>query len=157
MAVPMNRFDKFALIASILMTLLGASGVIATTELYFRFQHPSWTMKVVAGIGWVIWTYGPILVTALFWRWSKRVRFAWTLHLLLLPCIWAVMVAGSRLMLFAMNLRDFDDTLGGPIMMGLFLTLVGIAGYIVVVLFSWTIWWDEQRRQLTHNPMRSLT
>ena len=83
----------------------------------------------IAVVGWVIVTYGPIIVATLLWGLAKRSSASWLLHFLLLPSFWALLVAGNSLMLSTLNVPDFDDTLGAPIMPALLVMTLTTALY----------------------------
>ena len=125
----MKRSDMLALAAAALMSCEGAmfaNGPVFR-ELYLP-QITAWELPV-AIMGWVLASYGPILIAALFWRWADRFSAGWLLHILLVPCLYALLLAGSRLMLSTVNDLDFDNTLGAPIMPGMLCDVAVMAVY----------------------------
>ncbi|MES2987302.1 MAG: hypothetical protein V4808_05305 [Pseudomonadota bacterium] len=93
--------------------------------------------QTVAVIGWLLATFGPIAASVIFWRWSKQLRFAWILHLLLLPLSYAMVAAGAWLMLFATEDRTgFDNTLGGPVIQAMMLFCLTAIGYYSALLYA---------------------
>ena len=126
----MKRSDKLALAGAIIMS---CQGVSFATGPVFRLYAPEITAREfpVAIAGWALASYAPILVATLFWRLATRFSTGWLLHLLLLPCLYALLLAGSRIMLSTVNDPDFDNSLGAPIMPALFCALV-----VTVVYFS---------------------
>lgn len=132
----MNRFDKFALAVSIPMTLFGLMSLPRSVQLYIVWAHLPWPMIALAGLAWILCTYGAITIAVLFWRWAKRIRYPWILHLLLFPCVYAATVASMHLMYVALRDPDFDATFGAPIMPGLLMFLIAPAGYAFALLFK---------------------
>lgn len=124
----MRRSDTLALAGAILMS---CQGVLFATGPIFRLYAPEITAQEfpVAIGGWVLASYGPILVAALFWRWADRFSKGWLLHLLLIPCLYALLLAGWRMMGSAVADSDFDNTLGAPIMPSMLLSVVVMAIY----------------------------
>lgn len=100
----------------------------------------------VAIAGWVLASYGPILVAALFWRWADRFSAGWLLHLLLIPCLYALLLAGSRLMLSTINDPDFDNTLGAPIMPGMLCDLAVMAVYFSALAVKQLSKWRARKK-----------
>lgn len=124
----MRRSDTLALAGTILMS---CQGVLFVTGPIFRLYAPEITAREipVAIGGWAIASFGPILVAALFWRWADRKPKGWLLHLLLLPCLYALLLAGWRIMGSTVVDSDFDSTLGAPIMPSLLFSVVVMAVY----------------------------
>ena len=111
----MRRSEKLALAGVLGVTLLGAAFMRSRPYALYYGQMPV-TKWMIAGAGWVIATYGPVLSAFAFWRFMKHRQRSWMLHLLLLPLVYVMLVAGSRLMLSTLYVPDFDATLGAPIM-----------------------------------------
>jgi len=63
------------------------------------------------------------------WRWADRFSAGWLLHLLLIPCLYVLLLAGQRIMLSTVNDPDFDASLGAPIMPAFFCDLAVMAIY----------------------------
>ena len=124
----MNRCDQLALAGVIIVSL---EGVAFTHSFAFHlyFSQMPIAQLLIAVVGWVMVTYGPIIVATLLWGLAKRSSAPWLLHFLLLPSFWALLVAGNSLMLSTLNVPDFDDTLGAPIMPALLVMTVTIALY----------------------------
>ncbi|MCH7861171.1 hypothetical protein ACQKOH_01630 [Sphingomonas sp. NPDC092331] len=130
----MNRFDKLALTAAILATLLFARHAISAASLYLAHASPATVAGRIAGE--LIVTYGPIAVAALFWRWSKRTSMPWLPHLLFLPVALLVLWAGAALLLTLAEASNFDDTIGGPVVAAFLLFLIAIGIYCAALLSS---------------------
>jgi len=134
----MNRFDIFALIATVFVTLLCASMTMAAVDVYIVHDKMPPQGQVIAAAGWILFTFGPIALAALFWRWAKSARFPWLLHLLLLPCMIVAFRIGDALMVSVLKYpsdADFDSTIGAPIMTGIFLFPVAFVGYGVALIW----------------------
>lgn len=129
----MNRFDKLALAAVIIVTLLCVRGSGDFVYDYYMDQIPE-GMLPIGVAGWAIATYGPIAVAVLFWRWAKRIPAPWVLHLLFLPCAAVLFRIGDALMLSVIEDPDFDATLGGPEMPAILLLVVAVGGYFAAVI-----------------------
>lgn len=131
---PMRRFDILALCTAALVSLRYGPISFGVTDIYLphasRFQWALWIT------GWAIATYGPILAAALCWRWSRRSRRPIVPHLLFLPCAFLLFDQGGQLMLSVTELRDFDDTVGAPIMGGMLLLMIAIVLYFSALFFS---------------------
>jgi hypothetical protein len=114
--------------------LITGQGVLFARGPVFREIYgpeiTGWELPVAIA-GWVLASYGPILAGALLWRWADRFSKGWLLHLLLVPCLYALLLAGARIMLSTVNDPDFDNTLGAPIMPAFFCAFV-----VLVVYFS---------------------
>lgn len=125
----MRLSDRLALAGAALMS--GAGILFAHGPVFRTFYAPeltAWTYPVAIA-GWVLASYGPILVAALFWRWADRLSKGWLLHLLLIPCLFGLLIAGARIMGSTVVDSDFDNTLGAPIMPATFCALIVIAVY----------------------------
>ena len=124
----MRRSSKIALIGAILMS---CQGILFATGPIYRLYAPEITVLElpVAVAGWAIASYGPLLVAVLFWRWADRFSRGWLLHILLLPCLYAVLLAGWRIMGSTVVDSDFDSTLGAPIMPSLLCAIVVMTAY----------------------------
>ncbi|MES2441600.1 MAG: hypothetical protein V4574_02120 [Pseudomonadota bacterium] len=131
----MNRFDIFALVAVVLVMVLCLGATLSAVDIYIVRAHLPWTMAAAGVAGWILASLGPITIAALFWRWAKRVRWSWVLHLLFLPCAGIACWNGQSLMLFVMGEPDFDATIGAPVMPSFLLMAIAVAGY-AVALFS---------------------
>jgi hypothetical protein len=88
----------------------------------------AWELPVAIA-GWALITYGPILTAALFWKWGDQFSNGWLLHILLIPCLYALLLAGERIMGSTVRDSDFDGTLGAPVMPAMLCALVVIAIY----------------------------
>ena len=111
----MKRSDTLALAGLIIVSLGGVAFTKSFAyHLYFG-EMPAGTMSIAIA-GWAIAAYGPILLAWLFWRMAQRISVAWLLHMMLLPSFYALLLAGNALMLSTLEVPDFDDTLGAPIM-----------------------------------------
>jgi len=124
----MRRSGTLALTGVILMS---CQGVLFATGPIFRLYArdiTAWELPVAVA-GWALASYGPILVATLFWRWADRFPKGWLLHLLLLPCLYALLLAGRRIMGSTVIDSDFDSTLGAPIMPALLFSVVVMAVY----------------------------
>lgn len=129
----MNRFEKLALVAVIVVTLRYVRGPGDFVYDYYRKQVPEGMVSI--GIaGWAIASYGPIAIAVLFWRWAKRVRSPWIVHLLFLPCAIALLATGDTLMLLVIEDPDFEATIGAPEMAATLLFLVAVGGYLAALI-----------------------
>ena len=133
----MNRFDKFALAAAAIVTLVFFGTACNAFEIYVVMFHMPQGMIPVAVLGWLLFTYGPIVLAALLWRWSKHMRRPWVLHLIALPLLYGVGMLSVEMMLYAANQPDFDDTLGAPVFAGSILFLLAVAGYLAAMISTW--------------------
>lgn len=129
-----NRLEFFALVAVIVTTTLFLSAALNAADLYTRTMSV-WE-KAGGCFGWLFATFGPISVAIAFWRWSKRLNNAWILHLLMLPLAYALVRSGGSLMLFMIGARDFDDTIGGPVIQAIVLFGLAVIGYYWAVLYT---------------------
>ena len=123
----MNRFDKFALAAVMLVTLLCAGSMVPIFQYYLETLTPASLMMGIAG--WLIATFGPLLVALWCWRKAKQVRFPWMLHLGMLAGAIILLETGKSMMLAAMDAPDFDAMMGGPSNPPDLLFLIVIGGY----------------------------
>ena len=130
----MNHFDKFALGAVILTTLLCARETLAIGSFYIDFLDLPPSAAATGVAGWLVATYGPIAVAALCWRWAKRVRFPWVPHLLLLPAAVIVFRTGASLLLSVIRQPDFDAMIGAPVFPAILLFVIAIGGYFAAVV-----------------------
>jgi len=125
----MRRSDTLALAGAILMSFQGV--LFATGPVFRSFYAPditAWKLPVWVA-GWALITYGPILTAALFWRWADRFSHSWLLHILMIPCLYALLLAGGRSMGSTVRDSDFDSTLGAPVVPAFLSALVVIAIY----------------------------
>lgn len=130
----MNRFDKVALAAAIVTTLLFARGTFFIAQFYIEYLSIAGTTLLIGVAGWLIATYGPIATAVWFWRWAKGHRSPWVLHLLFLPCAGLLLWAGESLMLFVIDQPDFDAMLGGPANQATLLFVIAAGGYFAALL-----------------------
>ncbi len=131
-----NRMDLFALLAIAVTTFFFWRAALDAAGLYVSWKPMSATEIVLGCLGWVIATFAPITLAVVFWRWSKRLQKAWLLHLMVMPLAFAIFTIGSDLILFAAGSRDFDDTLGGPILQAVALLLLAVIGYYSAVVYT---------------------
>jgi len=129
----MNRFDKLASVATIIVTTIGVPKPGSFAYRYYIDQIAGGNLPIWF-LGLITATYGPIAMAVMFWRWAKRARIPWLLHLLLLPCAVAIFDVGNWLMLSVIEDPDFDATLGGPELPALLLLLVAVGGYFTAVI-----------------------
>lgn len=67
----MNRFDKVALSAVIIVALLFGRSIVESAPFYLNQIDKE---NLLAGIaGWAASTFGPLAIAVWFWRWAKRV------------------------------------------------------------------------------------
>jgi hypothetical protein len=125
----MNRFDKIALAVAIAVTLLCARGQMRIMHFYMQMDHLPKTIIPTWATGWVIATYGPMAIAAWIWRWAKRTRAPWLLHLLFLPCAIIALNVGESVMVSTIREPDFDGTLGGPMAPAILLFFIAVGGY----------------------------
>jgi hypothetical protein len=128
-----NRFDVFALLAVIVTTVLCLHAALNAANAYTSLGTITAWKQVVGCLGWFIATFGPITVSIAFWRWSKRVRKAWLVHLLMFPLAYGLITGGASLMLFAIGDPDFDATIGGPVLQAAVLFDLAVIGYYFAV------------------------
>jgi hypothetical protein len=126
----MNRSDKLAVVGAVIMSYEAFSFAIGPVIGLYLPEITACELPVAIA-GWVIASYGPIVVATLFWRLADRLSMGWLLHILLVPCLYALLLTGERLMLSTVSDPDFDGTLGAPIMPAMFCDLV-----VIVVYFS---------------------
>lgn len=128
----MNRFDIVALCATLLVSLRYVPVMLGVSDIYLphasTFQWASWIA------GEIVFTYGPIALAALCWRWSKRARWPALPHLLVLPGAILLVQLGAALMLSVTIASDFDDTIGAPVMGGVFLFLIAFVTYVAALM-----------------------
>jgi hypothetical protein len=131
----MNRSDKLALGGVILVALEGAS--FRRTFAYHRyFDGMPVGRLLMAASGWVLATCGPIIAAALLWRLAHRFSKGWLLHLLLIPSLYVVLLAGERIMLSTVSDPDFDSTLGTPIMPAMLCALLVMVFYLSALVLE---------------------
>ncbi|WP_157216323.1 hypothetical protein [Flavisphingomonas formosensis] len=132
----MTRLDKAALGVSGVMTLLFAPRALDAARLYKELDQISGAMCMVGILGWIIATYGPIMVFVSSWHLSLRLRATWVVHLLVTPCAGITLLAGSKIMLYLIRDPDFDATLGAPVMPAPLLFVIAFVGYFSVLIFK---------------------
>jgi hypothetical protein len=133
----MDRCIKLALVGVITVSLAGFSFINSFAYRLYFGQVPT-TKLSVAVTGWALASYGPVIVAALIWKLAKRSSVPWLFHILLLPSFYALLVAGNALMLSTLNVPDFDDTLGAPIMLALFIIIGTMAIYLLALIVNQT-------------------
>ena len=137
----LNRLDMVAVLAVIVSTFLCLQSALDAADAYTLFQPLSVAKQVLGVAGWFVATFGPIGVAVCFWRLAKRVRAPWIVHLLFLPCAYALLMGGGYLMLFVIGDPDFDATLGGPVMQAALLFAVALVLYFAAVIYrGWRAW-----------------
>lgn len=114
---------------------MSCQGILFARGPIFRLYAPEITAPElpVAVAGWAIASYGPLLIAIFFWRWADRFSSSWLLHVLLLPCLYAVLLAGWQIMGSTVVDSDFDSTLGAPILPSLLCAIVVMAAYYAAV------------------------
>ena len=132
----LNRMDMFGLLAVGVTTFLFLGEALNAAGLYMSVKRMSAGDLTIGCLGWLIATFGPIVVAIVFWRGTKRLQTPWVLHLLMLPLAFAMLYAGSALMLFVTGTPDFDDTIGGPVIQALALLLSAVIGYYSAVVYT---------------------
>jgi len=130
----MNRFDKFALAIAAAATLLCARETMNSGIFYVEAYSLTRAASAIGILGWILASYGPIALAALPWRWSKRCRLDWVLHLLFLPGAILIFWAGNFLMLHVIGAPDFDASIGGPVILGILLLLAAVGGYLFAAI-----------------------
>ncbi|HEX8579260.1 MAG TPA: hypothetical protein VF655_06655 [Allosphingosinicella sp.] len=130
----LNRMDVFGLLAVGVTTFFFLGAALDAASLYASVRPMSARDLVLGCSGWLVATFGPITLAVLFWRWSKGIRRAWTLHLLMLPSALAMLKLGGLLMLSATGAQDFEGTLGGPVFQAGVLLLLAVIGYYSAVV-----------------------
>jgi hypothetical protein len=118
----MNRSDGLALAGVIVASFAGINFARTFADHPYFSGKPFWELSIVAA-GWMLATYGPIITAALFWRLAKRSALPWLFHVLLLPMFYGLLLAGNAVMLSMLDVPDFDDTLGAPMMPAFFCTI----------------------------------
>jgi Na+(H+)/acetate symporter ActP len=131
----MNLCIKLALAGMISVSLLGYGFTNSVAyHLYFA-QMPIWKF-LIALAGWSVATYGPIVVATVFWKTAKRTSASWLFHTFLLPSLYALLISGNALMLSTLDVPDFDDTLGAPIMPALFIIIATMIVYLSALVLN---------------------
>ena len=132
-----NRFEAFAVVAVVVTTMLCLDLALNSAHVYTSVQTMSAWYQVLAVLGWLIATFGPITTSIVFWRLSKRLRKAWIVHLLVLPLAYAMVSGGASLMLFATGDRTgFDNVLGGPVIQAGILFILTVIGYYSAAFYA---------------------
>jgi hypothetical protein len=128
----MNRFDIVALCAAFLVSVRYVPMMLGVADIYLphasTLQWASWIA------GEIVFTYGPIALAVLCWRWSKGARWPAVPHLLVLPGAILLMHLGASLMLSVTIASDFDDTIGTPVIGGTLLFLIAFATYVAALM-----------------------
>lgn len=132
----LNRMDVFGLISVVVTTLLFMGPALYAANLYTSVRPMSAGERVIGYFGWLIATFGPMILATLFWRWSKIFRKRWSLHLLMLPVALAMFKLGTSLMLSVIGSSDFDDTIGGPVIQARVLFVLAVIGYHLAFLYT---------------------
>jgi hypothetical protein len=127
--------DVFGLLAVSVTTFFFFGAALNAADLYMSVRHMSASDLMTGCSGWLVATFGPILLAIVFWRCRRRLQRAWILYILMLPIALAMFKAGSALMLSVTGAPDFDDTLGGPVIQALALLLLAVIGYYSAVLY----------------------
>lgn len=133
----MNKFEKITLSVALVLTFLTVRGLVTLAGIYGDTRSISgsgWTIWIA---GWVIAAYGPLAIAIWFWRWAKRVRTPWVLHLLFLPCAFLPLQAGLSMILFVIDDPDFDSMMGGPVIPAMLFFLVSVGEYFGAVTSRW--------------------
>jgi hypothetical protein len=99
---------------------------------------------IVAILGWLLASYGAMVLAVLFWRCSKRMRFGWLLHPLFPVAAFLSYWAGGSIMLGAIGASDFDSTIGGPVIVGGLLLPISMLGYLVAVISFYVSRWRKR-------------
>lgn len=128
--------DLFGLLAVAITTCLFVGAALDAASLYVSARPMSVGERIIGCFGWLVATFGPMILAILFWRRAKGLRNGWTLHLLMLPLAFATLKIGASLMLSVIGSPDFDDTLGGPIIQAMVLFLLAVIGYYSAVLHA---------------------
>src|SRR4051812_18135852 len=132
----LNRLDVVAIAAAVVTTWLCLRPALDAAEMYLMYRPVPAAKQVLGLVGWFVATFGPLGLAVGFWRLAGRLRTRWPLHLLFLPCAFALLMTGDSIMLFAIGFRDFDDTLGGPVLQAGLLFAVAIVAYFSAVLWT---------------------
>jgi hypothetical protein len=111
----MRLCDRVALVAVLIISIVGAFFTITQpSRLYFGDMPTGKWLIAVAG--WVTATYGPVVLGLSLWRLAKLCPVPWAIHVLLMPGLYALLVGGNRLILSTLYVKDYDATLGAPVM-----------------------------------------
>jgi hypothetical protein len=86
--------------------------------------------------GLVVATLSPPIVAITFWYGSKRARYGWLLHVLLVPVTYAVVRAAIAIMLMAAGEPDSDGPTGWATLPAAMLTLLCPAVYFTALGFT---------------------
>jgi hypothetical protein len=132
----LNRLELVAIAAAVVTTWLCIGAALDAAELYRMGRPMPAAKQMLAVLGWLLATFGPLGLAVGFWRLAGRLRTRWPLHLLFLPCAFASLMIGDRIMLFAIGAWDFDDTIGGPVLQALLLFLIAVPLYFGAVLWT---------------------
>ncbi|HEY5722225.1 MAG TPA: hypothetical protein VIT45_07870 [Allosphingosinicella sp.] len=131
----MNRFDKMAVGAAIVATLICRSDTMNAYYWHLEILHSSAMTWTIAVAGWIIATYGPIAIAAWFWRLAKRVRAPWVLHVLFLVCAVITLSTGVSLMLLAGGDTSSDHQTGEAVMTPALLFVVAVGAYFAALIW----------------------
>jgi hypothetical protein len=132
----LNRLEIVAIMAVVVTSFLCIWGTLDVAEAYLSVRPMPPGRQMLGLLGWFVATFGPIAAAAGFWRFAKRVRKPWLLHLLFFPCAFALLRAGAALMLLVIGDPDFDATLGGPVLQAGLLFAVAVAAYLAALVSS---------------------
>lgn len=77
-----------------------------------------------------------MIIAILFWRWAKTLKKGWVFHLMMLPIALAMFKLGAFIMLSVIEIPDFDDIIGGPVIQAGVLLLLAVIGYYSAFLYT---------------------
>jgi hypothetical protein len=111
-------------IVAILVLLVSAPGV-ENPLLYFHDYTSSSTFMFALGLaGTALATIGPFALSLCCWRLADRVRMRWAVHLLFLPCAFAMALAGAFVLDSASAQPPWADDHAMELLTAAFLLLV---------------------------------
>lgn len=140
----LNRLDAFAIISVVVTTILCFPIALSAARLYAGIEEITGSRRVIGCIGWLVATFGPILLCVSLWRFSKRPRRGWFAHIVFFPVALGLCNGGDRMMLYAAGEWDWDGVTGGPILQAMFLFMLAVVGYYSAAM--WTAaatWWSR--------------
>src|SRR3954470_11542760 len=130
----LNRLDMVAIVAVVVTSFLCMRGAWDAAQAYFGADPMPPSRRALGLLGWFVATFGPIGAAVGFWRLAKRVRASWLLHLLFVPCAFALLLAGQAPMLFVIGEPDFDSAIGGPVLQAGLLFAIAVAVYLAALV-----------------------